>query len=89
MASKRCRLYDENLVHNIMQFTGLSVQEYLRENVSADSNEICDFIESNADGIINDTLRHLKKAKDLADTGDSDDGGDDDTGEWAPGEETR
>lgn len=60
MASKRCRLYDENLVHNIMLSTGLSVLEYLRENADANSDEICDFVESNAEIIVNDTISHLK-----------------------------
>lgn len=60
MASKRCRLYDENLVHNIMLSTGLSVLEYVRENTNANSEEICDFVESNAEVIVNDTINHLK-----------------------------
>jgi hypothetical protein len=60
MASKRCRLYDENLVHNIMLSTGLSVLEYVRENSNVNSDEICDFVESNAEIIVNDTINHLK-----------------------------
>lgn len=60
MASKRCRLYDENLVHNIMLSTGLSVLEYVRENINVNSDEICDFVETNADMIVNDTISHLK-----------------------------
>lgn len=60
MASKRCRLYDENLVHNIMRSTGLSVLEYVRENANVNSDEICDFVESNAEIIVNDTISHLK-----------------------------
>jgi hypothetical protein len=60
MANKRCKLYDENLVHNIMLSTGLSIVEYLRENGNADSDEICDFVEANAEVIITDTIRHLK-----------------------------
>jgi len=60
MASKRCRLYDENLVHNIMRSTGLSVLEYLRrENRDANHDEICYFIESHAELIVNDTIDHL------------------------------
>ena len=60
MANKRCKLYDENLVHNIMLSTGLSIVEYLRENVNANSDEICDFVKANAEVIISDTIRHLK-----------------------------
>ena len=65
MGSKRCRLYDENLVHNIMMSTGLSVLEYLRENANADSDEICDFVEANAEMIVSDTISHLKSMNDL------------------------
>jgi hypothetical protein len=43
-----------------MLSTGLSIVEYMRENASADSDEICDFVEANAEVIINDTIRHLK-----------------------------
>ena len=69
MGSKRCRLYDENLVHNIMMSTGLSVLEYLRENANADSDEICDFIEANAEMIVNDTISHLKSLNDVHEQG--------------------
>jgi hypothetical protein len=62
MASKRCKLYDENLVHNIMLSTGLSVLEYIRENAKADSDEVGDFVTANAEVIITDTIRHLKEA---------------------------
>ncbi len=60
MTNKRCKLYDENLVHNIMLSTGLSIVEYFRGNANADSDEICDFVEANAEVIISDTIRHLK-----------------------------
>jgi hypothetical protein len=43
-----------------MLSTGLSIVEYMRENASADSDEICDFVEANAEVIISDTIRHLK-----------------------------
>lgn len=61
MASKHCRLYDENLVHNIMLSTGLSIFEYLREHQNVDSDEICEFIEINAGSIIDDTIDELNK----------------------------
>ena len=59
MSGKHCRLYDENLVHNIMVSTGLSVIEFLRENRHANTNEICEFVEVNAPHIIEDTIDHL------------------------------
>lgn len=61
MASKHCRLYDENLVHNIMLSTGLSIFEYIREHQNVDSDEICEFIEINAGSIIDDTIDQLNK----------------------------
>jgi hypothetical protein len=81
MGSKRCRLYDENLVHNIMLSTSLSVVEFMREHGGADSDEVCDFVEENADTIINDTIKHLKKMGPPTDQPD-DDTKDGDTGEW-------
>jgi len=71
--NKRYRLYDENLVHNIMLSAGLSVIEYLRENSHADSDEICDFIEANAEDIIDDTVKHLKSMNDFHEKGWDDD----------------
>jgi hypothetical protein len=43
-----------------MLSTGLSVLEYVRENANVNSDEICDFVESNAEIIVNDTISHLK-----------------------------
>ncbi|NLD99771.1 MAG: hypothetical protein GX640_07840 [Fibrobacter sp.] len=67
MSSKHCRLYDENLVHNIMISTGLSILEYLREHTNADSDEICEFIELNAGSIIEDTIEQLSVSEEKAD----------------------
>ncbi|MFP4163324.1 MAG: hypothetical protein ACLFQB_01710 [Chitinispirillaceae bacterium] len=64
MAGRHCRLYDENLVHNIMMSTGLSLLEYFRENGDLDSDDICEFIEVNAPAIIEDTIEHLNSADD-------------------------
>jgi hypothetical protein len=81
MGSKRCRLYDENLVHNIMLSTGLSVVEFMRENNGTDSDEVCDFVEANAETIINDTISHLKNINDYREK-DGDEARNNDTGEW-------
>lgn len=67
MGSKHCRLYDENLVHNIMLSTGLSILEYIRDHKNADSDEICEFIEINAGSIIDDTIEQLNNDDDLPD----------------------
>ena len=67
MAGKHCRLYDENLVHNIMISTGLSIMEYLKENSGAKSDEICEFIEINATSIIEDTIEQLNASEEYSD----------------------
>ena len=56
MKGKCCKLYDENLVRNIMISTGLSIIEYIKQFKSADAIDICDFIEQNADHIIENTI---------------------------------
>ena len=81
MENKRYRLYDEHLVHNIMLSSALSVIEYIRENPHADSDEICDFIDANAENIISDTVRHLKNMDDLPEK-DWEDDKDEEGGEW-------
>lgn len=64
MAGKHCRLYDENLVHNIMISTGMSVLEYIRENKYANTDDICEFVEFNARTIIEDTIEQLNAGDD-------------------------
>lgn len=59
MSGKHCRLYDENLVHNIMISTGMSVLEFLKENKFANTDDICEFVEFNAHSIIEDTIEQL------------------------------
>ena len=59
MSGKHCRLYDENLVHNIMISTGMSVLEYMKENKFANTDDICEFLEFNARSIIEDTIEQL------------------------------
>jgi len=81
MTSKRCRLYDENLVRNIMLSTGLSVLEYVRENADVNSDEICDFVETNAEIIVNNTINQLKSMNAEQDMADGPDAADTDDGE--------
>ena len=59
MKGKSCKLYDENLVRNIMISTGLSIIEYLRQFKDPDAIDICDFIEQNADNIIQNTIEDM------------------------------
>jgi hypothetical protein len=82
---KRYRLYDEHLVRNIMLSTALSVIEYIRENPHADSDEICDFIDANAENIMGDTVRHMKSIDDSPAKGGEDDT-DEDSGDWLSNE---
>jgi hypothetical protein len=56
MKGKNCKLYDENLVRNIMISTGLSIVEYIKQFKSVDAIDICDYIDQNADHIIEDTI---------------------------------
>lgn len=63
MGSKHCRLYDENLVHTIMTSTGLAVFEFLKENKSADDDDLCEYLELHADSIVEDTIEQLNSAE--------------------------
>lgn len=71
MSGKHCRLYDENLVHNIMISTGMSVLEYMKENKYANTEDICEFVEFNARTIIEDTIDQLNTSEDVAEKKDS------------------
>ena len=60
MADNPFKLYDENIVHDIIVSTGFILAEYLRKHANPDTDEICGFVEANAEAIINDTIWHLK-----------------------------
>jgi hypothetical protein len=62
MKGNRCRLFDENLVRNIMVSTGLTILEYLRERRVFDPNAVCDFVESHADRIIENTIEDMNES---------------------------
>mgnify|MGYP000300734141 CR=1 FL=1 len=64
MMGKHCKLYDENVVRNIMISTGLSVFEYLKLNREVDAGEICEFVELNAEGIIDNTIEDMNSVAD-------------------------
>jgi hypothetical protein len=54
-----CRLYDEQLVRNIMVATGLSIYEFVKSNRKVTPQDICDFIDAEASGIIDDTISDM------------------------------
>ncbi len=61
MNHKTCKLFDQNIVHDIIVSAGFIIAEYLRKKPSANADEICSYIEVNAEAIIDDTVWHLKK----------------------------
>ena len=54
-----CRLYDENLVRNIMISTAVSILEYVNQNKKINVEDVCEFVEFNADDIIDETISNL------------------------------
>ncbi len=61
MKGSHCRLYDENLVRNIMITTSVSIMEFMKNNKMANTEEVCEFVEFNADDIITETIKNLNK----------------------------
>lgn len=59
MRGSHCRLYDENLVRNIMITTSISIMEFVKKNMSVNSEDVCEYIEYNADDIISETIKNL------------------------------
>lgn len=72
MQGKHCRLYDEELVRNIMVSTGLSVHEFMKQSREIDPDEICEFIDINAQTIIRDTIDEMKDSGEYMDPGEND-----------------
>jgi hypothetical protein len=61
MPTPACRLYDEEVVHAIMASTGITLLEYLRGHEEAGEDEVCDFIDANAEAIIAEALEGLEQ----------------------------
>ncbi len=59
MKGKQCKLYDENLVRNIMISTGMSIAEYLKNCERINTLDVCNFVEHNAQNIINSTIADM------------------------------
>ena len=64
MNGKHCKLFDENLVHNIMISTGLSVFDFIRSNPNIQTEQIFEYIDMNASSIIDETIDHLNRDDD-------------------------
>ncbi len=64
MKGNMCRLYDEQLVRNIMISTAMSVFEHIRTGGNPRQDDICDYIEENADRIIESTIDGLSDIDD-------------------------
>jgi hypothetical protein len=59
MEGNHCRLFDENLVRNIMVSTGLSILEYIRQHGDTAESEIRDFVMCHSDSIIWNTIEYM------------------------------
>ncbi len=68
MNGKHCKLFDENLVHNIMISTGLSVLDFIRSNPNIQTEQIFEYIQMNAASIIDETIDHLNRDEDEDET---------------------
>lgn len=68
-----CKLYDENIVRNIMISTGVSIMEFVKDHDAANADDVCDFIEDNAEKIISETIKNLNGDEHIRDNDDDDD----------------
>ena len=73
MGSMHCRLYDENLVHNIIISTGMAVADFLQGHRNADPDMICEYLENNADAIIQETIDQMNNGDEYAEKDEPDD----------------
>lgn len=60
---KRRKLYEENLVHNIMLATSYCIKDLMEDNPRLSDEDIYDFIGDNYRGIIDDTLDDFLRQK--------------------------
>lgn len=71
MGSMHCRLYDENLVRNIIMSAGLAVIDFLNEHQNADADDICEYLEVHADSIIEETIEQLNNSEEYPENNDT------------------
>ncbi len=64
------KMYDEELVKEIMISTALCVQELLMDDPGAQQDDIFDFVETNFLQIINETLR-AEREREMAEPGEN------------------
>lgn len=64
------KMYDEELVKEIMISTALCVQELLMDDPQARQDDIFDFVETNFKHIITETLR-AEREREVADAADA------------------
>ncbi len=64
------KMYDEELVKEIMISTALCVQELLLDDPEAQQDDIYDFIETNFQHIITETLR-AERDREVAESGEN------------------
>ena len=61
MEGRSCRLFDDEVVRSIMMSTGVAVLDYLRQGKTPDEDEVCDFVNANAEMIIADALEEMEQ----------------------------
>ena len=59
MKGKQCKLYDENIVRNIMVSTGMAVYEFMQKNKAPGEEDICEYVEESAADIIAKTIADM------------------------------
>ncbi|HKP96220.1 MAG TPA: hypothetical protein VJ385_10720 [Fibrobacteria bacterium] len=67
---ERLKMYDEELVKEIMISTALCVQELLMDDPRAAQDDIFDFVETNFQHIITETLR-AEREREMAGDGEN------------------
>ena len=78
LMGNHCKLYDENIVRNIMISTGVSIMEFVKEHDIASAEDVCEFIEVNADKIIAETIKNLNGDENVNENSEDDEDDDDD-----------
>ena len=73
MGSMHCRLYDENLVHNIILSAGMAVVDFLNDHRDADTDEVCEYLEMHSDSIIEETIDRLNDNEEYPEKEDDED----------------
>ena len=54
------KLFDEEIVRNILLTAGISIFDFMKEKPSADIKDICDYINQGADRFIRETVENMR-----------------------------